>query len=272
MRKRGKNASIKIRQSPAASIEQLAPQAGWWGGDILGYFAYLKGWTKFLLKNSERYNTTVFQTNMGCPALAMLDAGSSSAAIFQGTNGANTAHGISLRFSRGKSSRPAGQSLDERCDGCLLSCLSLLLMLSLLSAHKHTPNLTEAVLSLRLIALFGGQDVLFTQKGPVAVRGRAFLQEILPSVDDERLAEAVAAMGTELKRWADMSNQEVLKLELEDEISECCCIVLSYGPKVHFRMLMVLFWVYAATLSFLNNRARDKRFHNTPVPWHDNRL
>lgn len=210
---------------------------------------------------------------MGCPALAMLDACSSSAAIFQGTNGANTAHGISLRFSRGKSSRLADRSVDERSDGCLLSCLLLLLILLLLSVHKHTPNLTEAVVSLWLTALFGGQDVLFTQKGPVAVSGRAFLQEILPSVDDGRLAEAVAAMGTELKRWADMSNQEVLELELEDEISECCCIVLSYGTKVRaIPNADGAVLVYAATLSFMNNRARDKRFHNTPFPWHDNRL
>ena len=50
------------------------------------------------------------------------------------------------------------------------------------------------------------------------------MQELLPSDPaDERLASAVAAMGTELKRWADMSNMEVSELELEDEIRESYC-------------------------------------------------
>lgn len=97
------NTGLKVTQEPGAFAEQLPPQAGWWGGDIIGYFAYLKGWTKFLHKNAER-NGTVFQVNIGCPALALLDAGSSSAAIFQGTNGATVAHAISLRFSRSASS------------------------------------------------------------------------------------------------------------------------------------------------------------------------
>lgn len=66
--------------------------------------------------------------------------------------------------------------------------------------------------------------MLFTQKGAGAVSARAFLLEILPKNGaDDRIAVAVRAMGTELKRWTDMTNQKVAKLKLEAAIGEINC-------------------------------------------------